>query len=89
MMPQWDFLDFLRDEAAAFPGFSLAMEAPVDGFLEEQDRITGVRLRDGRELRARLTIAADGRDSLVRKLHMLPVEVLGAKYKWARGAGLI
>ncbi len=26
MMPQWDFLDFLRDEAAAFPGF-----APADG----------------------------------------------------------
>ncbi len=22
MMPQWDLLDFLRDEAAAFPGFS-------------------------------------------------------------------
>jgi 2-polyprenyl-6-methoxyphenol hydroxylase-like FAD-dependent oxidoreductase len=23
MMPQWDFLDFLRDEAAAYPGFEL------------------------------------------------------------------
>ena len=30
MMPQWDFLDFLRDEAKAFPGFQLEMEAPVD-----------------------------------------------------------
>ena len=29
MMPQWDFLDFLRDEAAAFPGFELRMNAPV------------------------------------------------------------
>jgi 2-polyprenyl-6-methoxyphenol hydroxylase-like FAD-dependent oxidoreductase len=78
MMPQWDFLDFLRHEAGAFPGFSLEMEAPVDSFLQEQDRVTGVGLRDGREFRSPLTIAADGRDSLVRKLHMLPVEVLGA-----------
>ena len=78
MMPQWDFLDFLRDEAAAFPGFSLELEAPVDGFLQDGDRVDGVRLRDGREFRSRLTIAADGRDSLVRQLQMLPVEVLGA-----------
>ena len=76
MMPQWDFLDFLRDEARAFPGFRLEMEAPVEGFIEEQGRVAGVRLRDGRELRSRLTIAADGRTSIVRS--MLPVEDLGA-----------
>ena len=56
MMPQWDFLDFLRDEARAFPGFRLEMEAPVESFMEEQGRVAGVRLRDGRELRASLTI---------------------------------
>src|SRR6188768_2161359 len=28
MMPQWDFLDFLRDEARAFPGFVLEMTMP-------------------------------------------------------------
>ena len=76
MMPQWDFLDFLRDEARAFPGFRLEMEAPVESFMEEQGRVAGVRLRDGRELRASLTIAADGRTSIVRS--MLPVEDLGA-----------
>ena len=76
MMPQWDFLDFLREEAKAFPGFRLEMEAPVDGFIEEQGRVTGVRLRDGRELRSRLTIAADGRSSIVRST--LPLEDLGA-----------
>jgi 2-polyprenyl-6-methoxyphenol hydroxylase-like FAD-dependent oxidoreductase len=27
IMPQWDFLDFLRDEARALPAFSLRMEA--------------------------------------------------------------
>jgi 2-polyprenyl-6-methoxyphenol hydroxylase-like FAD-dependent oxidoreductase len=76
MMPQWDFLDFLRDEAKAFPGFHLRMEAPVTGFLEEQGRVTGVQLADGRELRAKLTIAADGRASIART--MLPLEDLGA-----------
>ena len=76
MMPQWEFLDFLRGEAKAFPGFQLDMESEVAGFLEEGDRVTGIRLADGRELRAPLTIAADGRGSIVRKL--LAVEDLGA-----------
>ena len=76
MMPQWDFLDFLRDEAAAFPGFHLELQAPVESLIDEHGRVAGVRLRDGRELGARLTIAADGRSSIVRTL--LPVEDLGA-----------
>jgi 2-polyprenyl-6-methoxyphenol hydroxylase-like FAD-dependent oxidoreductase len=76
LMPQWDFLDFLREEAKAFPGFHLKMEAPVTGFIEERGRVAGVRLADGTEFRARLTIAADGRTSLARR--MLPVEDLGA-----------
>jgi 2-polyprenyl-6-methoxyphenol hydroxylase-like FAD-dependent oxidoreductase len=78
MMPQWDFLDFLRDEAEAYPGFTLAMETPVAGFIDEGGRIAGVRLADGSERRARLVIAADGRASLVRRLDLLPVKVLGA-----------
>jgi 2-polyprenyl-6-methoxyphenol hydroxylase-like FAD-dependent oxidoreductase len=76
MMPQWEFLDFLREEAKAFPGFHLEMTAPVAGFLEESGRVVGVRLNDGRELRSRLVIAADGRASIVRT--MLPLEDLGA-----------
>ena len=76
LMPQWDFLDFLRDEARAFPGFTLAMEASVESFVEGDGRVVGVRLKDGRELRAPLIIAADGRSSTVRG--MLPVEDLGA-----------
>jgi 2-polyprenyl-6-methoxyphenol hydroxylase-like FAD-dependent oxidoreductase len=76
LMPQWDFLDFLRQEANAFPGFSLDMEAPVEAFMESHGRVIGVRLKGGREVHARLTIAADGRSSLARKL--LPVEDLGS-----------
>ncbi|MEO6256046.1 MAG: FAD-dependent oxidoreductase [Sphingomicrobium sp.] len=78
MMPQWEFLDFLRDEAKAFPGFHLDMETPVASFVEERGRVVGVRLVDGRELKAPLTIAADGRASIVRSTGMLPVEDLGA-----------
>lgn len=78
MMPQWDFLDFLRDEAEVFPGFALEMKAEVCGFVEENGRIAGVRLADGSERRARLTIAADGRSSLVRRQGMLEVETIGA-----------
>jgi 2-polyprenyl-6-methoxyphenol hydroxylase-like FAD-dependent oxidoreductase len=79
MMPQWDFLDFLRDEAEAFPGFSLEMEAEVTGLVEENGRIEGVHLADGREMRAgKLVLMSDGRSSLVRKLEMLPVTQLGA-----------
>lgn len=77
MMPQWDFLDFVRDEAARYPGFQLRMEAPVEGFVEEAGRVTGVRLRGGKVLRAqRLVMACDGRDSIVRT--MLPLDTLGA-----------
>jgi 2-polyprenyl-6-methoxyphenol hydroxylase-like FAD-dependent oxidoreductase len=79
MMPQWDFLDFLRDEAELFPGFQLDMQAAVEGFIEDKGRIVGVRLAGGDEIRAtKLVIAADGRSSLVRRLGMLPVETLGA-----------
>src|SRR5439155_10748639 len=67
MMPQWDFLDFLRDEARAFPSFSLEMEAEAVAFLEQGGRIAGVRLADGREVRAgQLVLMTDGRSSLVR-----------------------
>jgi 2-polyprenyl-6-methoxyphenol hydroxylase-like FAD-dependent oxidoreductase len=76
MMPQWDFLDFLRDHALTLPGFHLRMEAPVVEYVRDAGRVVGVRLASGEELRAPLVIAADGRDSRVRQL--LPLEELGA-----------
>ncbi len=76
MMPQWEFLDFLRDHAVKLPGFKLTMEAPVVEYLQEAGRVVGVRVADGQELRAPLVIAADGRESQVRQI--LPLEELGA-----------
>ncbi|MFL6732340.1 MAG: FAD-dependent oxidoreductase [Sphingomicrobium sp.] len=75
IMPQWDFLDFLRREAEAFPGFGLSMKSQVESYLEEDGKVVGVRLSDGRDLRASLTFAADGRRSFVR--NTLPLQSLG------------
>ena len=78
LMPQWDFLDFLREEANRFPGFSLTMGVPVDRAIEEDGRISGVRLQSGEIVRARLVIAADGRRSFVRRERLLPLHDLGS-----------
>lgn len=79
MMPQWDFLDFLSDEAAAFPAFRLQMNADVERLIEKDGRIVGAKLQDGQQVTAhKLVIAADGRSSIVRRDALLPVTTLGA-----------
>lgn len=79
IMPQWDFLDFLRDEAAAFPTFHLMMESGVDRVVVDRERITGVELGNGQKVHAsKLVIAADGRNSIVRRQGLLPVTELAA-----------
>ncbi|MEP7349501.1 MAG: FAD-dependent oxidoreductase [Sphingorhabdus sp.] len=79
MMPQWDFLDFLCDEAKVFPAFRLEMNAGVDRLVEQGGRIIGAGLSGGAQVIARkLVIAADGRSSIVRRTDMLPVTALGA-----------
>lgn len=77
MMPQWEFLDFLRDEAERYSSFKLRINAEVMGVIEEAGRVVGVRLASGEVVRAgKLVIMADGRKSSVRQ--MLPVKDLGA-----------
>jgi len=78
MMPQWEFLDFLADEAKHYPGFDLRMEAEAVDLIVEDGRVAGVRLEDGEEIRARLTLAADGRGSVLRDRAGLPKQDLGA-----------
>lgn len=72
LMPQWDFLDFLAQEARHYPTLSLRMEAEAVDLLVENERVAGVRLKDGEEVHARLTIAADGRSSILREKAGLP-----------------
>lgn len=79
IMPQWDFLDFLRDEAEAFPAFHLAMESGVEDIVYDGERVAGVRLADGEVITARkLVVIADGRNSVVRTRNLLPVTDLGS-----------
>lgn len=78
LMPQWDFLDFVATAAARYPGFSLIRECEAAALIEEDRRVAGVRTVDGRSFRARLTIAADGRGSVLRAAAGLNVIDLGA-----------
>ncbi len=79
MMPQWEFLDFLKTEAAAFPAFRLEMMSDVARIEENAGRIVGVSLADGHRIMAnKLVIAADGRSSLVRRLGLLAFTEFGA-----------
>ncbi len=79
MMPQWDFLDFLKIESAAFPAFQLEMVSEVSRMTQSNGRISGVELAGGRQIAARrLVVAADGRSSIVRRDDLLPLTELGS-----------
>ena len=81
LMPQWDFLDFLAEQARRFPGFHLKMRARVTDLLIEDGRVLGLNAEtpDGPlEIRADLVVGADGRHSDVRTRAGLKVEDFGA-----------
>jgi 2-polyprenyl-6-methoxyphenol hydroxylase-like FAD-dependent oxidoreductase len=81
LMPQWDFLNFIAEQARRYPTFHLRMNVEVTGVIEEGGRIRGVRAMASNEpieIRAGLVIGADGRGSTVRKAAGLMVEDYGA-----------
>ena len=81
IMPQWDFLNFLAEQAARSPAFALEMNAEATGLIEESGRIVGLRATTATgplEVRADLVVGADGRGSTVRAAAGLAVEELGA-----------
>ena len=80
-IPQWDFLAFLAQEGARYPGFHLRMQADVMGLIEEAGSVVGLRANtpDGPlEVRASLVVGADGRHSVVRAKAGLSIEEFGA-----------
>ena len=82
-MPQWDFLDFIRAEANRYPNFHLMMETEVRELLMQNRTIAGLRVmtKDGpQDLRAALTIGADGRASRVREAARFQVIEIGAPF---------
>ncbi|MCI2238455.1 FAD-dependent oxidoreductase [Paenibacillus sp. TRM 82003] len=94
LVPQWDFLDLLAARARRYPGFELRTGAEVTGLLREGGRVVGVRYRQAahgggpgggpagggaeRSVRAVLTVAADGRGSVLREDAGLRLREFGA-----------
>ncbi|WP_404285307.1 FAD-dependent oxidoreductase [Glutamicibacter arilaitensis] len=69
MAPQWDFLDLLARAGEDEENFDLRMNCEVTELLTVEDRVVGVRYSGPEgigEMRALLTIAADGRWSNIR-----------------------
>lgn len=80
-MPQWDFLNFLREAGRRFASLEVLMSAEAVDLIRRGDTIAGVRARtpDGIvDIEADLTIACDGRHSTVRERAGLGVEEIGA-----------
>src|SRR5260370_86985 len=68
---QTSFLEFLATEDKKYPSFRLVMGANVQHLIEEAGVVRGVRFRQAggwHEMRALLTVGADGRFSRLRKL---------------------
>ncbi|MEQ1753200.1 MAG: FAD-dependent oxidoreductase [Micropepsaceae bacterium] len=80
-MPQWEFLDFLAQQASKFPKFTLMMEAEVTDVCVSGGQIHGVKAHTASgpvEIRAALTVACDGRHSLVRDKAGFVADAFGA-----------
>jgi 2-polyprenyl-6-methoxyphenol hydroxylase-like FAD-dependent oxidoreductase len=81
LMPQWDFLNFIAEHARRYHSFHLRTEAEVTDLAEESGNIVGVKAKTPTgelEVRADLTVGADGRRSRVRECAGLSVLNLGA-----------
>jgi len=81
MMPQWDFLNFLRESGKRFACLNVMMNANATDLIRSGDAVVGVNADTPEgpvEIRAGLTIGCDGRHSMVREGAGLEVEEKGA-----------
>src|SRR5690348_7670607 len=63
-MPQWDFLNFLREAGGRFPSLKVMMSTEAVDLIRDGGRIAGVRAKTPQgmiDIAADLTIACDGR----------------------------
>jgi 2-polyprenyl-6-methoxyphenol hydroxylase-like FAD-dependent oxidoreductase len=80
-MPQWDFLNFLRENGKRFSSLKVMMNADAKDLIWSGKTVSGVKVTtpDGPvEIRADLTVACDGRHSIVRERANLELEEIGA-----------
>lgn len=79
-MPQWDLLNMLTEAASKEPTFTLMFETAATGLLRRGEHVVGVSaLQAGQPItiRADLTVAADGRSSVLREASGLTVRRYG------------
>jgi 2-polyprenyl-6-methoxyphenol hydroxylase-like FAD-dependent oxidoreductase len=80
-MPQWDFLNFLRESGKKFASLKVMMNTEATDLIKDGARIAGVKAKTPEgmiDIEADLTIACDGRHSLVRERAGLAIEEIGA-----------
>jgi 2-polyprenyl-6-methoxyphenol hydroxylase-like FAD-dependent oxidoreductase len=80
-VPQRDFLDLLADYGKQFAKFDLRMSHEAEKLIVENGEFVGIRVRSPEghvEFRARVTVACDGRYSLLREQAGLEVREFGA-----------
>jgi 2-polyprenyl-6-methoxyphenol hydroxylase-like FAD-dependent oxidoreductase len=80
-MPQWDFLNFLRESGKRFTSLKVMMSTEATDLIQDDGRVTGVRATTPEgavDIEADLTVACDGRHSLVRERSGLAIEEIGA-----------
>ena len=90
-MPQWDFLNFLREAGKRYPSLKVMMNADAADLLWSSETVVGVKAvtpEGPLEIRADLTIGCDGRHSIVRDKAKLVVDEIGAPMDilWFRAA---
>jgi 2-polyprenyl-6-methoxyphenol hydroxylase-like FAD-dependent oxidoreductase len=80
-MPQWDFLNFLRESGKRFTSLKVMMNTDATNLIWSGDAVAGVNANTPEgpvEIRSELTIGCDGRHSIVRQRANLEVEEIGA-----------
>jgi 2-polyprenyl-6-methoxyphenol hydroxylase-like FAD-dependent oxidoreductase len=80
-MPQWDFLNFLRESGRRFASLKVMMNAEATDLIWSGEKVVGVNADAAEgpvEIRSELTIGCDGRHSIVRQCADLVVEEIGA-----------
>ncbi len=81
LMPQWDFLNFLESKGARFPSLQIMKSTEATELVRDSERITGVIASTPQgplHISADLTVACDGRHSILREQAGLKVENIGA-----------
>ena len=81
LMPQWDFLNFLESKGARFPNLQIMKSTEAIELVRDSERITGVVATTPHgplHILADLTVACDGRHSILREQAGLKIEDIGA-----------